>query len=255
MLTDTHIHWYLKDFDEDRVEAIQRAFDAGVSRFFLPCIDSFSIPQIVELVKKYPQNCFGMIGLHPCSVDNNFEEELKEMEEWFSKEKFYAIGEIGIDLYWDKTYFVQQKHAFEKQIQLAERLQLPIVIHMRNSFDETMDVLLATMKPDLKGIFHCFSGTLEQAQKIIDKTGFKLGIGGVLTFKNSNLYKVIEVIDLKHIVLETDAPYLAPHPHRGKRNEGSYLTLMAQKVADIKKISLEQVAEITTHNSKEIFGV
>jgi TatD DNase family protein len=255
ILTDTHIHWYLKDFDPDRNAAIKKAIDQGISRFFLPCIDSFSVQQIISLCKDYPENCFGMIGLHPCSVDNNYEEELKEMEQLIPKQKFYAIGEIGIDLYWDKTFFEQQKIVFKRQILQAQKLNLPIVIHMRNSFDEVMDVLLQTKNDTLKGIFHCFSGTLEQAILIIEKTGFKLGIGGVLTFKNSNLFKVIEAIDLKHVVLETDAPYLAPHPNRGKRNEGSYLSLIAQKIAEIKNISLEEVAEITTDNSKQIFGI
>lgn len=261
ILTDTHIHWYLKEFDTDRKEAIKRAIDEGVSRFFLPCIDVFSVPQIIALSKEYPRVCYGMIGLHPSSVDKDFEEELKEMEQWLikqnsssSNEKFYAIGEIGIDLYWDKTFVKEQEIAFKKQIQLAQNHNLPIVIHMRNSFDEVMSVLKETKNNSLKGIFHCFSGTPEQAQQIIDM-GFKLGIGGVLTFKNSNLYKVIEAIDLIHIVLETDAPYLTPDPFRGKRNEGSYLLYVAKKIAEIKKISLEEVAEITTNNSKGIFGV
>jgi len=196
-----------------------------------------------------------MIGLHPCSVDKKFDEELREMETWIDREKFYAVGEIGIDLYWDKTYIAEQRIAFKSQIQLAEKNHLPIVIHMRNAFDEVMEVLLETKPKGIKGIFHCFSGTPEQAKQIIEKTGFKLGIGGVITFKNSNLSKVIETIDLEHIVLETDAPYLAPHPYRGKRNESSYITLIAGKVAEIKNLNIERVAEITTNNSKEIFGV
>lgn len=258
ILTDTHIHWYLKEFDADRKEAIKRAADEGVQRFFLPCIDVFSIRQIIGLAKEYPGVCYGMIGLHPCSVDNNFEEELHEMEQWLIKqkntpEKFYAVGEIGIDLYWDKTYVKEQQIAFRKQIQLAQNNNLPVVIHTRNAFDEVMTILKETRNNALKGIFHCFSGTPEQAQQIIN-TGFKLGIGGVLTFKNSNLYKVVEAVDLEHIVLETDAPYLAPDPFRGKRNEGSYLIHVAGRIAEIKKIPLEEVAEITTANSRAVFG-
>ena len=227
----------------------------GVTRFFLPNIDSSSIDDLLTLTNTYPENCFPMMGLHPCSVKENFEEELAFVEDWLSKSKFYAIGEIGIDLHWDKTFYEQQEAAFRKQIELAKILKLPIVIHSRNSFDEIFNIIDDLNDDDLKGIFHCFSGTSEQAEKIIAYGGFKLGIGGVVTFKNAGLDKVVSQIDVKHIVLETDAPYLAPAPHRGKRNESAYLLHTAQKVADLYNISVDEIAEITTCNSKAIYGI
>jgi len=255
MLTDTHTHLYLEEFDHDRDRVIENAIQLGVKRFFLPNIDSSSIDALLTLTRAYPENCFPMIGLHPCSVKENFEEELALVEDWLSKEKFYAIGEIGIDLHWDKTFFEQQKAAFRKQIELAKKLRLPIVIHSRNSFDEIFNIIDDLNDDNLKGIFHCFSGTLEQAEKIISYGGFKLGIGGVVTFKNAGLDKVVSQIDVKHIVLETDAPYLTPAPHRGKRNESAYLLHIAQKTADIYNIPVEKLAEITTDNSQSIYGI
>jgi len=264
-LTDTHTHLYLKEFDHDRDRVIENAMQLGVKRFFLPNIDSSSIDDLLALTNAYPENCFPMMGLHPCSVKENFEEELALVEDWLSsasakatadkKSKFYAIGEIGIDLHWDKTFFKQQEAAFRKQIELAKKLKLPIVIHSRNSFDEIFNIIDDLNDDDLKGIFHCFSGTPEQAEKIIAYGGFKLGIGGVVTFKNAGLDKIVSQIDVKHIVLETDAPYLAPAPHRGKRNESAYLLHIAQKVADLYNISVEEIAEITTDNSKAIYGI
>jgi len=259
-LTDTHTHLYAAEFAEDCEQLIQTAINKGVKRFFMPNIDSNSIDGMLGLSEKFPLNCFPMIGLHPCSVNANYKEELLIVEKWLARKKFYAIGEIGIDLYWDNTYFEQQKEAFLHQIELAEKYNLPIVIHSRNSFDEIYELLKNHIENNelignpLRGIFHCFSGNLEQAKKVI-ALGFKLGIGGVVTFKNSGLDKVISEISLEHIVLETDAPYLAPTPFRGKRNIPEYLLLIAEKVASIKETTLHEVERITTYNSIQIFGV
>lgn len=255
ILTDTHTHLYSKDFDEDRDLLINAAISKGVKRFFMPNVDSESIPGMFQVEKKFPDNCFAMMGLHPCSVNASYQHELQVVEHWLSKRKFVAIGEIGIDLYWDKTFFVQQQDAFRRQIELAKKYDLPYVIHSRSSFDEVMEIVNEFKGQKIKAIFHCFSGNVEQAEQVIVSGDFKLGIGGVVTFKNSGLDKVVEAIDLKHLVLETDAPYLAPAPHRGKRNEPDYLLLVAQKIAEIKKISVEEVAAITTQNSKSIFGI
>ncbi len=255
ILTDTHTHLYADEFKDDRSEMIRRAISGGVSRLFLPNIDSNSIPGLFALAKEFPENCFPMMGLHPCSVNEEFQKELKVVEHWLMQRTFYAVGEIGIDLYWDKTFKEQQQYAFEFQVKLAKRHGLPIVIHTRNAFDEAYEIVERNNDKDLKGIFHCFSGTREEADKVIALGGFKLGIGGVLTFKNSGLDKVVEHVDLEHLVLETDSPYLAPVPHRGKRNESVYLRLVAEKVAEIKKESLEQVAIVTTENSRQVFGI
>ena len=233
---------------------MQRCFDNKVSRLFLPNVDVDSIPLIAALVNAYPANCFAMLGLHPCDVKGDWEAQLTQIMAVQSHTKIYAVGEIGIDLYWDKTTLAQQQKAFKQQIAWAKTLDLPIVIHCRDAFDEVFEVLEQESDEKLRGIFHCFTGTLEQAQKVID-LGFYLGIGGVVTYKNSGLDKVVEQIDLKHIVLETDSPYLTPVPHRGKPNESAYLSYVAQKVADVKQVAVEKVAEITTANSKTIFGV
>ncbi len=253
LFTDTHCHLYSEDFNPDRETVIQHAFNEGVSRIFLPNVDADSIPGMMELAAKYPNNCFAMMGLHPCSVKEDFEKILANMRPWFEKHPFSAVGEIGIDLYWDKTFQAQQVKAFETQIGWARELGLPIVIHVRNSFDEVFEVVDRLNDERLTGIFHCFTGNLEQAQHIVNYGGFKLGLGGVLTFKKSGLDEVIEHIDMKHLVLETDAPYLAPTPNRGKRNEPAYIKLVAQKLAEVKGLTLEQVAEITTQNSIDIF--
>jgi TatD DNase family protein len=255
ILTDTHTHLYAGPFDEDRQAMIQRAVEAGVSRMFMPNIDSESIPGMFALAKAFPQNCFPMMGLHPCSVNEEFQKELKVVEHWLSQRTFYAVGEIGIDLYWDKTFAEQQAYAFEFQIRLAKKHALPIVIHTRNAFEEAYEIVKRNHDNSLKGIFHCFSGTAEEAEKIVALGTFKLGIGGVLTFKNSGLDKAITDIGLEHLVLETDAPYLAPVPYRGKRNESAYLTLVAEKIAHLKNTSIEEVARITTENSRQIFGI
>lgn len=254
ILTDTHTHLYSKEFDADRSILIRKAIEAGVTRFFMPNVDSESIPGMFMVEKQFPDNCYAMMGLHPCSVNATYQHELQVVEYWLSKRKFTAIGEIGIDLYWDKTFFVQQQDAFRRQIQLAKKYELPYVIHSRNSFDEVMEIVNEFRNDNIKAIFHCFSGNADQAMQVINAGNFKLGIGGVVTFKNSGLDKVVEAIDLKHLVLETDAPYLAPVPYRGKRNEPDYLLQVAKKIAEIKNISLEEVVKVTTENSKEVFG-
>lgn len=255
IFTDTHTHLYSKDFEPDRKLLINKALDAGIKRLFMPNISRESIAGMLEVEAEFPEYCFPMMGLHPCSVAEDVEEELKTVEEWLAKRKFTAIGEIGIDLYWDKTFFKQQQDAFRRQIQLAKKYALPYVIHSRNSFDETMEIVSEFKNDRIKAIFHCFSGNVKQAEQIIEAGDFKLGIGGVVTFKNSGLDKVVEAIDLEHLVLETDAPYLAPAPYRGKRNEPEYLILIAKKIAEIKQRSLEEVAAATTANSVYVFGV
>lgn len=233
---------------------MQRCLDQGISRLFLPNVDTGSIAQVMDMVNAYPQNCFPMLGLHPCDVKENYKQELETIYAALQQTKVYAVGEIGIDLYWDKTFITQQQEAFRIQIGWAKAAKLPINIHCRNAFDEVYEILLQEQDENLRGIFHCFSGTLEQAQQII-ALGFKLGIGGVVTYKNAGLDKVVEQLALEHIVLETDSPYLTPVPYRGKPNESSYLIYVAQKVADLYQIPLEEVARVTTENSKIIFGI
>ena len=254
MITDTHTHLYSDQFDEDRTEMIQRAKDAGVSRFFIPAIDSAYTESMFSLEKNYPNDVFLMMGLHPTSVKENYKEELAHVKEWIDKRGFIGIGEIGIDLYWDKTFLKQQQDAFRTQIQWAKEKKLPIIIHCRDAFDEIFEVLESEKSDDLFGIFHCFTGTFEQAQKAISYN-MKLGIGGVATFKNGKIDKFLNQIDIKHIVLETDSPYLAPTPYRGKRNESAYITQVVEKLATIYESTFEEIAKITTQNSKEIFDV
>ncbi len=253
-ITDTHTHLYSEEFDQDRDEMIQRAIDAGVTRFFIPAIDAAATQSMYDLEKNYPDNVFLMMGLHPTYVKDNYEDELKHVETELSKRKFYAVGEIGIDLYWDKTHLKEQQIAFKRQIQLAKQYKLPIVIHCREAFDEIFEVLEEEKSEDLFGIFHCFSGTLEQALQAISYN-MKLGIGGVVTFKNGKIDQFLNQIDLKHIVLETDSPYLAPIPYRGKRNESSYLINVIAKLSDVYGVSAEEIAAITTQNSKDVFGI
>ncbi|MFT4760201.1 MAG: TatD DNase family protein [Paraglaciecola sp.] len=252
MLIDTHAHLYAEQFDEDRESMLERAKTSGVERFYLPNIDSTSIEGMLALEAKHPDTCFPMMGLHPCSVKENYEEELAIVEEWLFKREFCAVGEIGIDLHWDKTTLPQQVIAFQRQIGWAKKLDLPIIIHARDSTEEILEVLESEKSDNLRGIFHCFGGTVEEANRITD-LGFYLGIGGVLTFKKSGLDKTMQEIDLKHIVLETDAPYLAPTPYRGKRNESSYIRLVAEKLAGVKNIPFMEVAAITSANAKKIF--
>jgi TatD DNase family protein len=253
-LTDTHTHLFAEEFDSDRKEVVQRAILAGVNKLFLPNIDSSSIAAMFALEKQFPENCFPMMGLHPCSVKENYLEELKIIEDWFLKRKFSAVGEIGMDYHWDKTFIPQQKDAFSKQIDLAKKYNLPIVIHQRECFDDVFEIVKSKNGNNLKGIFHCFTGTIEEANRIISLGGFKMGIGGAVTYKNSKLPEVLKQIDLKHIVLETDSPYLTPVPHRGKRNESSFIIFVAQKIAEVKGITVEEVAKITTKNAEDIFG-
>jgi TatD DNase family protein len=253
-LTDTHTHLYASEFDSDRDACIQRAFDAGVNRFFMPNCDSSTIDKMLALADKYPKSFYPMIGLHPCSVNENYESELLTMQKWLNQRKFYALGEIGIDLYWDKTYQKEQELVFRKQIEWSITFNLPIIIHSRSSFNEIYSILSDFKNEKLHGIFHCFSGSVDDAHKIIG-LGLFLGIGGVCTFKNSGLDKVVREVDLTHIVLETDAPYLSPVPFRGKRNESSYVKIIAQSVADIKNTNIESVAFITTKNAKTIFKI
>jgi TatD DNase family protein len=254
ILTDTHTHLYSSQFQEDRNEMMQRAIEAGVSRLFVPSIDSTYTQKMYDIESQFPDNVFLMMGLHPTYVKENYLEELAFVETELERRKFYAIGEIGMDLFWDKTFLKQQQLAFQYQIQLAKKYKLGINIHCRDAFDETFEVLESEKATDLFGIFHCFTGDLDQAQRAIS-LGMKLGIGGVATFKNGMINQFLHEIDLQHIVLETDAPYLAPAPHRGKRNESSYTLLVAQKLAEIYKVSVEEIAQITTENSKAVFGI
>jgi TatD DNase family protein len=254
VITDTHTHLYSNEFDDDRHEMIQRAIDVGVSRFFIPAIDSEYTQAMYDLEKTYPENIFLMMGLHPTHVKDNYIQELHHIEVELAKRKFIAIGEIGIDLYWDKTHLPQQKEAFRKQIQLAKQYKLPIVIHCREAFDEIFEILETEKSADLFGIFHCFSGSYEQALQAISYN-MKLGIGGVVTFKNGKIDQFINQIDLKHIVLETDAPYLAPVPYRGKRNESSFIVNVLDKLALVYNLPKEEIARITTENSKVVFGI
>ncbi|GIZ09354.1 TatD family hydrolase [Flavobacterium sp. UMI-01] len=254
IFTDTHTHLYSEEFNEDRNEMIQRAIDSGVSRFFIPAIDSSFTASMYDLEKAYPENIFLMMGLHPTHVKDNYQAELQHVREELAKRKFYAIGEIGIDLFWDKTHLKEQQDAFRIQIQLAKEYQLPIVIHCRDAFDEIFEILEEEKSDDLFGIFHCFTGTHEQALQAISYN-MKLGIGGVVTFKNGKIDQFLHEIDLQYIVLETDSPYLAPVPYRGKRNESSYVLKIAAKLAEIYGVSIDEIADKTTENSKSIFGI
>ncbi len=251
--TDTHTHIYYHE-GEDLQTQMQRCFDHDINRLFLPNVDINSIEKVKATVSTFPENCFPMLGLHPCSIKEGYLDDLATIEQELSKMKVVAIGEIGLDLYWDKTTLKIQKDAFRIQVNWAKKLKLPIVIHCRDAFDELFELLHELKDDQLFGIFHCFTGNLEQAELAISM-GFSLGIGGVVTFKNAGLDKVVKQLNLKDIVLETDAPYLAPMPYRGKPNESSYLIYIAQKIADLHEISLEEVARITTENSKLIFKV
>ena len=253
-LIDTHSHIYSKAFDEDIAETIQRAKDANVGHIFLPNINSESIEPMFKLVKDYPDFCLPMMGLHPTSVKENYKEEVAICKKWLNKERFIAIGEIGIDLYWDKTFLKEQQIVFQEQLNWAIDRELPVVIHARDSFSEIFEILESFKTQNLSGVFHSFTGNLEQANKVIDM-GFLLGLNGILTFKNSGLDKVVREIDTKYLILETDSPYLAPTPKRGKRNESAYVALIAEKLAEIHSLSLEEVTEITSRNAQNLFKV
>jgi len=253
-LTDTHTHLYSEAFEADRDQVIQAALDQGIERFFVPAIDSTYTTAMLELEQAYPENIFLMAGLHPTHVKEDYEKELQHVTGQLAQRRFYAVGEIGIDLYWDKTFLPQQQQAFRYQIQLAKKYKLPIVIHCREAFDEIFEVLENEKGDDLFGIFHCFTGDLEQARTAI-YYHMKLGIGGVVTFKNGKIDKFLDQIDLQHIVLETDSPYLAPVPYRGKRNESAYLIHVLEKLSEVYGMTKEDIAKITTENSRRIFGI
>lgn len=252
MLIDSHCHIYLEEFETDRNIMVERAIKAGVDKFIMPAIDSKTHEDLLNAEKSFKGLAFAMMGLHPCSVKENYLQELQIVKAYLEKRKFVAIGEIGLDYFWDITYMEQQKETMATQIKWALEYNLPIVIHSRNSTDDCIEMVEAHQNGELKGVFHCFSGTIEQAQKITD-LGFFLGIGGVLTFKNAGLDKVIEKIGLENILLETDAPYLAPVPYRGKRNECSYIKLVAEKLSQIKGVPIEEIQEITSANTKKLF--
>jgi TatD DNase family protein len=249
---DSHAHIYAREFSADRDDTLARSLNEGVNEIYMPNIDHTSVDAMLETELRHPDSCFAMMGLHPCSVKKDFETELYKVETWLAKRKFAAVGEMGTDLYWDKTFWEEQKEAFSIQVAWAKKYKLPLVIHCRESMNETIEFLEPLLGDGLTGIFHCFSGTLEQARKIV-AMGFYLGIGGVATFKNRGLDKVLPEIGLEKIVLETDSPYLAPVPFRGKRNEPSYIPLIGRKIVDIKKISVEELREATMNNAKRIF--
>jgi TatD DNase family protein len=250
---DTHAHIYSDEFNQDREDVLSHCKDLDVARIYMPNVDHTSIDAMLEVEHKHPQQCIAMMGLHPCSVKKDFEKELYRVEEWLSKRKFAAIGEMGTDLYWDKTHWEEQTEAFRIQIDWAKKYNLPVVIHCRESIDQTIELLTPMADGKLKGVFHCFSGNFDQAKKITSM-GFYLGLGGVSTFKNGGLDKVIPDLDLENLVLETDSPYLAPVPHRGKRNTPEYIPLIARKVSELKKITMEELRSITTTNAIRLFN-
>ena len=254
MIIDTHCHLYLDEFKKDIDDVIKRAAAEKVNKFYLPAIDSSEIENMFLLETKFPGKCIAMMGLHPCYVKENYLQEMDIVKDWLSKRKFAAVGEIGLDFYWDKAFEKQQYEAFRMQIELALQYNLPIVIHTRDAMQESIEVVKAYKTRGIRGIFHCFGGTVENAKEIID-AGFYLGIGGILTYKKSGLAEVLEQIDLKYMVLETDSPYLTPVPFRGKRNESSYLKYIVEKLALVKNVSTETVAAVTTANAEKIFGL
>jgi TatD DNase family protein len=253
-LIDTHSHIYMVDFDKDRQAMMERSEKAGIINILMPAIDSTTHAEMMKLEEQFPQKCYAMMGLHPCSVLGNYDKELNMIEDHLGKKKFIAMGETGLDFYWDVTYKDQQYDAFQRQIEWALKYDIPVVIHSRNSIDECISMIVKNQNGKLKGVFHCFSGSLQQAQQIID-LDFYLGIGGVITFKNAGLDIIMKDIDMKHVVLETDAPYLAPVPFRGKRNEPAYVSYVVQKLADVKSKNIEEIAAITTANAQKLFGL
>jgi TatD DNase family protein len=253
MLIDTHTHLYLDNFDEDRSDMMARAAAAGIEKFYLPSIDSTETERIFKAEKENPGKCFAMMGLHPCYVKENWQQELAHVQHWLSQRSFSAVGEIGLDLYWDNTFFEQQQTVFHQQIEWALQYHLPIVIHSRNATEHTIKIIQQYKSQGLRGIFHCFGGSYEEAMQITE-AGFFLGIGGVVTYKKSGLAEVLAQVPLTHLVLETDAPYLTPVPFRGKRNESSYLTHVANKLAEVYKVSVDEIASVTTKNAETVFG-
>jgi TatD DNase family protein len=253
MFVDTHSHIYCEEFSTDRDEAVSRARQSGIERIVLPNIDSSSIKPMLDLTDSGPDYFFPLMGLHPTSVKEDYRKELEIVEYWLAKRKFYGIGEIGIDLYWDKTFLSEQTEVFKIQIEWAKQMKIPIVVHVRDSFAEVMEILREKKDDSLRGVFHSFTGTIEQAGQVIE-LGFKIGIGGIVTFKKSGLDSVVSAIGLQYILLETDSPWLAPVPHRGRRNECSYLPSIASKIAELHNLTVKEVAHITTRNASELFG-
>ncbi len=251
-MIDTHAHIYLEHFEKDVDQAVERAIESGVTKILLPNIDSTTIESMLNLEKKYSEICFSMMGLHPCSVKADYKKELKIVEDWLERRNFLAIGEMGTDLYWDKTFWNEQKEAFHFQCELALQYDLPIVVHCRESIDETIELVQNYKSRGLRGVFHCFTGTVQQGKKITD-LGFYLGLGGVTTFKNGGMEDVVPFLNKSKIILETDSPYLTPTPHRGKRNEPAFTSLIAERVAKYLSMSLEEVCKLTTANSNELF--
>lgn len=254
MLIDTHSHIYSKEFNGEYAETVKRAIDKGVEKIIFPNIDSSSIRLMLDLVDRFPDICYPLIGVHPTSINEEYEEELELVEYWMTKRKFWGIGEIGIDLYWDKTFVDEQVFAFRYQLRLAKLHNLPVSIHTRESFDLVYDILKEEYTPDMRGVFHAFTGTSEQAKLILDM-GFKIGVGGIVTFKNSGVDKMLAGLDISNLILETDSPYLAPTPMRGKRNETSYIVYVAEKLAEIYNIPVSLVADITTKNARDLFQI
>ena len=253
---DTHSHLYSEQFDNDRITAINEAIALGIDTILLPNISSKYTNNLLKLCNQFPENCFPMMGLHPCDVsEENFDSEMQHVEIELAKNKYIAVGEIGLDLYWDKTKLEVQKRAFIHQIKLAKQYQIPIAIHVRDAFDEAIEIVESHNDNTLRGVFHCFTGSIVEAKRVIDLKDFYLGIGGVITFKNSGLDQTIKEISLKNLILETDSPYLAPVPFRGKRNESKYLTKIAEKIAEIKNMTIKEIAEITTTNAKKLFHI
>ncbi|GAB2653672.1 TatD family hydrolase [Vibrio panuliri] len=251
-MIDTHAHIYATEFDSDRDQVVERALAQGINKILLPNIDLESIEPMLATEAAYPDICRSMMGLHPCYVDGNVEQTLATIHHWFSQHSFIAVGEIGIDLYWDKTYRAEQEFAFTTQLNWAKEMDLPVVIHTRDSIEETLALLSKEQDGSLSGVFHCFGGSIEEA-KAINDLGFHLGLGGVSTFKNGGMDQVIPHLDMNYVILETDCPYLAPVPHRGKRNEPAYTQLVAQRVADLRQISLEEVDTLTSSNATKLF--
>ncbi len=254
LLTDTHTHLYVEEFDADRDEVVNNALNAGVGRMLLPNIDSASLKALREISAAFPGNCFPMMGLHPTSVKSDYEKELAVVERELAAYHYCGVGEIGIDLYWDETFREQQTDAFRRQLQWAKKYQLGVSIHTRNAFELTLQIVKEELADDLKGVFHCFTGSMADAKKVMD-VGFKMGIGGIVTFKNSGLAEIVKKLPLASLVLETDAPYLTPAPFRGKRNESAYIRYISEKVAAIKEKRMEEVAELTNQNAEEIFSI
>jgi len=254
MYIDTHAHLYLEQFESDRNTIIERAISKNVKKIFLPNIDSSTTESMLNLVASFPDICFPMMGLHPCSVKENYQKELSHVKEELKRQKYYGIGETGIDLYWDKTFKNNQINSFLEQIELAYEYSLPIIIHSRDSLDLTIELISENQRGSLRGIFHCFNGNIEQCKKILD-ANFMMGLGGVITFKNAKLDDMIKYLPTENILLETDAPYLSPVPYRGKRNESSYIPLVAQKISEVKGISVNEIEEITSQNAAKLFGI